>query len=84
MWGCGMNPERWTPATTGASWTIPAELIALDRELGSGGKIRDNVSVLSGFDVSLAARPGRYRNLRQPGAVDEPVDRRDPFFRTGL
>ena len=57
MWGCGMNPKRWTPATTGTDWTLPAELIALDRELASGGKIRDHVSVLSGFDVSLGDLP---------------------------
>ena len=57
MWGCGMNPERWTPATEGTGFELPIELAALDRELGTGGKLRDQVSVLSGFDVKLDGRP---------------------------
>jgi len=57
MWGCGMNPERWTPATEGVDFELPLELQALDRELASGGKLRDQVSILSGFDVQLDGRP---------------------------
>ena len=57
MWGCGMNPGRWTPATEGMGFELPIELQALDRELSSGGKLRDHVSVLSGFDVKLDGRP---------------------------
>jgi len=57
MWGCGMNPERWAPATTGEGWELPLELVALGRELPSGGQVRDHVSVLSGFDVMLGGRP---------------------------
>ena len=57
MWGCGMNPERWTPATEGTDFELPIELRALDRELGIGGKLRDHVSILSGFDVKLDGRP---------------------------
>jgi len=57
MWGCGVNPERWTPAQTGTDWTLPEELVALDRPLGAGGKVRDQVTVLSGFDVLLGGRP---------------------------
>ncbi|MFW2390652.1 MAG: DUF1552 domain-containing protein [Polyangiales bacterium] len=57
MWGCGMNPERWTPATEGVDFELPVELQALDRELASGGKLRDQVSILSGFDVHLDGRP---------------------------
>ncbi len=57
MWGCGMNPERWNPTTTGEGWELTPELVALDRELPSGGKVRDQVSVLSGFDVMLGGRP---------------------------
>jgi hypothetical protein len=57
MWGCGMNPERWAPATTGEGWALPPELVALGRELPSGGLVRDHVSVLSGFDVMLGGRP---------------------------
>lgn len=57
MWGCGMNPERWTPATEGTDFDLPIELRALDRELDIGGKLRDHVSILSGFDVKLDGRP---------------------------
>ena len=57
MWGCGMNPERWTPSATGEGWALSPELVALDRELAVGGKVRDHVSVFSGFDVQLGGRP---------------------------
>lgn len=57
MWGCGMNPARWNPTQTGAAWELPAELVALDRELADGSKARDHVSVLTGFDVELGGRP---------------------------
>ncbi|MGB8329081.1 MAG: DUF1552 domain-containing protein [Polyangiales bacterium] len=57
MWGCGVNPERWTPATEGAGYELPIELQALDRELANGTKLRDQVSILSGFDVKLDGRP---------------------------
>ncbi len=57
MWGCGMNPGRWTPTAEGADYELPIELQALDRELPSGGKLRDLVSILSGFDVKLDGRP---------------------------
>jgi len=57
MWGCGVNPARWTPDTEGADFELPVELQALDRELATGGKLRDQVSILSGFDVRLDGRP---------------------------
>lgn len=57
MWGCGMNPERWAPPTEGSGYELSIELQALDRELATGGKLRDQVSVLSGFDVKLDGRP---------------------------
>ena len=57
MWGCGMNPSRWTPTTEGTDFELPIELRALDRDLASGGKLRDHVSILSGFDVKLDGRP---------------------------
>lgn len=57
MWGCGVNPERWTPSSEGTDFELPIELQALDRELASGAKLRDQVSILSGFDVRLDGRP---------------------------
>ena len=57
MWGCGMNPDRWNPTTEGLGYDLPIELRALDRELPNGAKLREHVSVLSGFDVTLDGRP---------------------------
>ena len=45
FWGCGMNPERWTPTTEGAGYDLPVELAAL-------GGVAEHVSVLSGFGVT--------------------------------
>lgn len=57
MWGCGMNPDRWNPTTEGTDFELPIELRSLERELASGVTLRDQVSVLSGFDVKLDGRP---------------------------
>ncbi len=57
MWGCGMNPERWTPTIEGTEYDLPVELRALDRKLPLGGRLADEVSILSGFDVKLDGRP---------------------------
>jgi len=57
MWGCGMNPDRWNPTTEGVGYELPIELQALNRDLSSGTKLRDHVSVLSDFDVKLDGRP---------------------------
>jgi hypothetical protein len=57
MWGCGMNPDRWNPTTVGTGYDLPVELQALDRELPTGVRVRDYVSVFSGFDVKLDGRP---------------------------
>jgi len=57
FWGCGMNPARWAPPTEGLGYELSEELQSLDRPLDSGGKIRDHVSVFSGFDVKLDGNP---------------------------
>ena len=57
FWGCGMNPARWAPPTEGPGYELSVELEALDRALASGGKVRDQVSVFSGFDVKLDGNP---------------------------
>jgi hypothetical protein len=46
FWGCGMTPFRWTPATEGKDYEILEELQAV-------APFKDQVSVLSGFGVSL-------------------------------
>jgi hypothetical protein len=57
FWGCGMNPARWAPPTEGPGYELSVELQALNRTLDSGGKVRDHVSVFSGFDVKLDGNP---------------------------
>lgn len=46
FWGCGMTPFRWTPTTEGKDFEILDELQAI-------APFKDQVSVLSGFGVSL-------------------------------
>ncbi len=50
FWGCGMNPERWAPATEGADYELSPELAVL-------GDLKSEVSVLSGFNVFLDGAP---------------------------
>jgi len=49
FWGCGMNPDRWAPSAEGADYDLPAELAAL-------AAVRDQVSILSGFNTVLDGR----------------------------
>ncbi len=46
FWGCGMTPFRWTPETEGREYEIGEELEAVR-------PYKDQVSILSGFGVSL-------------------------------
>ncbi len=50
MWGCGMNPERWAPPTEGPDYELSPELAVL-------GDLKNQVSVLSGFNVFLDGAP---------------------------
>jgi hypothetical protein len=50
FWGCGMNPQRWVPASEGENYPLPVELDALT-------SVREHVSVLSGFSTVLDGRP---------------------------
>lgn len=47
FFGCGMNPDRWNPATEGTDFKLPPELLPIER-------VRQHISVLSGFSVLLA------------------------------
>jgi len=46
FWGCGMNPKRWNPTEEGRGFELPPELAPI-------AGVRDQVSVLSGFNVVL-------------------------------
>ncbi len=49
-WGCGMNPQRWVPAQTGAGF-------ALSEELKYIAPVRDQINVFSGFKAILDGKP---------------------------
>lgn len=49
FWGCGMNPDRWIPASEGEDYELPPELVAL-------AGVRQHVTVLSGFNTVLDGR----------------------------
>jgi hypothetical protein len=49
FWGCGINPQRWNPATAGAGYEITPELKPIEA-------VKDRVSILSGFNVLLDGR----------------------------
>lgn len=50
FWGCGMNPHRWNPRNEGADYDITPELEAI-------AGLKQEVSILSGFNASLEGRP---------------------------
>src|SRR4051812_17734503 len=50
VWGCGMNPDRWNPAATGAQYEIPPELKPIE-------PLRSQISVLSKFNVLVDGKP---------------------------
>lgn len=49
-WGCGMNPDRWVPKTTGAKWEVTPELAPL-------AKFREEFNLYTGYKVLLDGRP---------------------------
>lgn len=48
-WGCGMNPDRWVPATTGAGWEVTPELKLLE-------PYRADINIYSGYAALLDGR----------------------------
>ena len=69
FWGCGMIPDRWVPKATGANYDLPPQLQPIK-------DVRQHISVLSGFDVSLEGK-GNLPHLsgntgvRTGGAADD-------------
>lgn len=49
FWGCGMIPDRWQPKSTGADYDLPPQLAPIEA-------VKQHVTVLSGFDVTLDGR----------------------------
>jgi hypothetical protein len=59
FFGCGMNPDRWNPTEEGPGFALTPELAPL-------AKVRDHVSVLSGFSVILA---GETNHVHRTGVI---------------
>ena len=55
FWGCGMTPERWNPVVAGADFALPPELTALAPH-------RQQLNILSGFNVNLDGRPNQVHS----------------------
>ena len=52
IWGCGFIPEEWIPTQTGANYTLSPHLAPLAPH-------RENLAILSGFDVKLDGVPNK-------------------------
>jgi hypothetical protein len=77
-WGCGMNPNCWVPATTGANWEVTSELKVL-------APYRKDFNLYTGYLVSLDGRPNEPHvsavwSLRTGTAPKSKEDIRDPSF----
>jgi len=62
FWGCGMTPERWNPAAEGADYAITPELQALAPH-------RQQLTILSGFNVNLDGRPNQVHSSGVVGTL---------------
>ena len=49
VWGCGMNPDRWVPAKTGADWQVTPELEVL-------APYKKDFSLFTGYSALLDGR----------------------------
>ncbi|WP_317932275.1 DUF1552 domain-containing protein [Halioxenophilus sp. WMMB6] len=52
IWGCGFIPELWVPAKSGSEFEFPAHLAPV-------AHYRDQLAILSGFDVKLDGVPNK-------------------------
>ena len=62
FWGCGMTPERWNPAAEGSGYALTPELQVLAPH-------REQLSILSGFNVNLDGRPNQVHSSGVVGTL---------------
>jgi hypothetical protein len=62
FWGCGLNPGRWEPATTGKITACGPEAVALN-------KYKDRVNVYSGFKIFTDGKPQRPHHTGNMGTL---------------
>src|SRR5579863_8886269 len=77
-WGCGMNPDRWIPAATGANWEPSPELKVL-------APYQKDINLYTGYAALLDGRANvphvsAIWALRTGYAPKAPEDYRDPSF----
>lgn len=77
-WGCGMNPDRWVPQTTGPGWEATPELKHLER-------FRSDINIFTGYAALLDGRANEPHisavwALRTGYAPKSREDIRDPSF----
>ncbi|WP_373078193.1 DUF1552 domain-containing protein [Zhongshania sp.] len=77
-WGCGMNPDRWVPESTGANWEMTPELEVL-------AAYRQHFSLFSGYTAPLDGRANEPHisavwSLRTGYAPTNKEDLPDPSF----
>ncbi|MGE0789232.1 MAG: DUF1552 domain-containing protein [Sandaracinaceae bacterium] len=53
FWGNGVIPERWTPSSTGAGWSLSEQLQPL-------APVKDWVSIVTGMDVKSGNERGHH------------------------
>jgi hypothetical protein len=68
FWGCGLNPGRWEPKSTGAGYAITPELQPL-------AAFRDKLNVYSGFKVFLDGKPNNVHFSGVQGCLTGTVPR---------
>ena len=77
-WGCGMNPDRWVPAATGAKWELSPELQPL-------AAYQKDINLFTGYAAMLDGRSNEPHvsavwALRTGYAPTNRQDLRDPSF----
>ena len=77
-WGCGMNPDRWVPKSTGAAWEMTPELEPLSA-------FRKDINLYTGYSAMLDGRANEPHisaiwALRTGYAPTSREDIRDPSF----
>jgi hypothetical protein len=73
FWGCGLNPGRWEPKTTGANYDMNIETMPLQ-------PFKDRISVLSGMKVFLDGKGARPHFTGEMAILTGDVPREQPSY----
>jgi hypothetical protein len=73
FWGCGLNPGRWEPKTTGRNYELGVELQPLS-------PYKDRMNVFSGFKVFLDGKGAKPHFTGEMAILTGDVPRETPNF----